>query len=378
MKRFISTLLALAMLCTFSVHITVVSAAAPTFSVTVHGSNAGEHSGEGGYKEGDTVVIRAGFRGAELQHGLCFSRWTVSGEGVTLTNGHSQITTFIMPENDVTVTAHWRPTNGVSWSPVVNPLHIGTQASEWRFFFPGNHVPPVINVLAEPEMIPAGTRYLRINPDNTVDWPFGQTAGTAGHERLIVIEISSGGGGIFVTGRAWDMFGTLVTPSDANSARLMLQNSGVGQPGISTNPLFVGWGDVPIGYSQLEYNAEGFFGGGFPPANITVVGSYSPVSGAGFYQNGVVGVDAGVHPDGWVFDGWTGAGITFADANNPVTSFFTPFAPIGGSATVTANWREPDPTTLSCGCTDTCKGGHGGNQNDQGQNNNSQGGNSQR
>jgi uncharacterized repeat protein (TIGR02543 family) len=74
------------------------------YVVTVNDSFAGVLSGAGSYAEGDRVTIRAGNR-----FGYVFSNWTVNTIGVTVTldNSNAAITSFIMPANNVTVTANW-------------------------------------------------------------------------------------------------------------------------------------------------------------------------------------------------------------------------------------------------------------------------------
>lgn len=71
--------------------------------VTVNGSYA-ENSGAGEYEAGQTVTIQAGSRS-----GYDFAGWTA--EGVTLKDSSSATTTFVMPENAVSVTATWDKRN---------------------------------------------------------------------------------------------------------------------------------------------------------------------------------------------------------------------------------------------------------------------------
>lgn len=71
--------------------------------VTVNGSYA-ENSGAGEYEAGQTVTIQAGSRS-----GYDFAGWTA--EGVTLKDSSSATTTFVMPENAVSVTATWDKQN---------------------------------------------------------------------------------------------------------------------------------------------------------------------------------------------------------------------------------------------------------------------------
>ena len=70
-----------------------------TYTVTVNGSYAST-TGAGEYAVGETVNISAGSRS-----GYTFDGWTSSN--VTITNADSRNANFVMPDDDVTVTAHW-------------------------------------------------------------------------------------------------------------------------------------------------------------------------------------------------------------------------------------------------------------------------------
>lgn len=72
------------------------------YTLTVDGSYESV-TGEGSYEPGTTVAINAGSR-----NNYSFSGWTSSGGG-TFENADSANTTFIMPDNNVTVTANWSP-----------------------------------------------------------------------------------------------------------------------------------------------------------------------------------------------------------------------------------------------------------------------------
>jgi len=72
------------------------------YTVTVEGSYADE-SGAGSYAQGGTVTIDAGSRA-----GYLFTGWTVPGGSAELNDASLAVTTFTMPEGDVTVTANWR------------------------------------------------------------------------------------------------------------------------------------------------------------------------------------------------------------------------------------------------------------------------------
>jgi len=70
-------------------------------SVTITNSHA-ETTGAGTYLSGTTVTIDAG-----AIHGYIFCGWEVISGDVTLTDIESNITTFIMPTEDVAIMANW-------------------------------------------------------------------------------------------------------------------------------------------------------------------------------------------------------------------------------------------------------------------------------
>ena len=78
--------------------LTITSQPTPTptyYMVTVNGGTGG-----GSYQAGQTVTITA-----EIRTGYTFKTWTAIG--VTLSNPDSTTVTFLMPENDVTLTSSW-------------------------------------------------------------------------------------------------------------------------------------------------------------------------------------------------------------------------------------------------------------------------------
>ena len=72
------------------------------YTVSVEGSFAGDSSGAGNYVEGAVVTICAGSNA-----GYVFTGWTVILGEVVLENSLNPITTFVMPGEDVVLTAKW-------------------------------------------------------------------------------------------------------------------------------------------------------------------------------------------------------------------------------------------------------------------------------
>lgn len=71
----------------------------PKYAVTLNGVQKGS-SGNGSYFAGETVTVNAGDIG-----GYKFSNWVTSSANITIINTSSSITSFIMPANNVTLTA---------------------------------------------------------------------------------------------------------------------------------------------------------------------------------------------------------------------------------------------------------------------------------
>jgi len=141
-----------------------------------------------------------------------------------------------------------------------------------------------------------------------------------------------------------------------SNAKLMTRNNGTGAVGSSTNPLVVTWGNVLPNHTQID--STGTTGGGVnilpanavvtPTATITVNYSHAGNnnSGAGVYAGGrVVGLDAGVHPMGLVFQGWevVDGTISINGANNRVAFIVLPEVP--QNITVRANWGTASALT---------------------------------
>jgi uncharacterized repeat protein (TIGR02543 family) len=81
-----------------------------SYQVMINGSFAGNtgvgSSGAGTYTPGETVTISAGNRGS-----YTFNGWT-SLDAITFANANSATTTFIMPANNVNITANWSYSGG--------------------------------------------------------------------------------------------------------------------------------------------------------------------------------------------------------------------------------------------------------------------------
>ncbi len=83
------------------------------FDVVVENSYA-KDSGEGSYKAGDTVTVHAGTR-----DGYTFAGWTA--EGIELEEGKNPDATFVMPKNNVKLTAAWEKNEEPKPDPKPDP-----------------------------------------------------------------------------------------------------------------------------------------------------------------------------------------------------------------------------------------------------------------
>lgn len=86
----------------------VTPPAEKAYTVTINGSYAAD-SGAGRYDEGETVAVNAGSRGDYR-----FNGWTTTSSAVTFADAASSSTAFIMPAEDVLVTANWLYNGGTS------------------------------------------------------------------------------------------------------------------------------------------------------------------------------------------------------------------------------------------------------------------------
>ena len=96
-----------------------------SYAVTVNGSYAST-TGAGDYAQDATVTIYAGSRS-----NYSFSGWKVNNGDITLANTNISTTTFVMPANNVTVTANWTyvgESGGSGWN--TNPPPAPTPESE--------------------------------------------------------------------------------------------------------------------------------------------------------------------------------------------------------------------------------------------------------
>ncbi|MCL2638272.1 MAG: InlB B-repeat-containing protein [Oscillospiraceae bacterium] len=91
-------------------------------TVTLAGAGAGS-TGGGDYEDGQTVFISAGTPPPNQQ----FKEWTTASPGVTLANRFSSSTTFIMPRNNVTITAVWEPLQPIVESIEISPGNTDVQ-----------------------------------------------------------------------------------------------------------------------------------------------------------------------------------------------------------------------------------------------------------
>ena len=76
-----------------------------TYLVTVENGTLENQASSGQFQEGSTVTVTAEQPGDDM----VFDKWTASSENVRFTDETAQTTTFVMPEEPVTITAVYRP-----------------------------------------------------------------------------------------------------------------------------------------------------------------------------------------------------------------------------------------------------------------------------
>jgi hypothetical protein len=290
--------------------------------------------GAGTYEVGSTVIVRAGPRA-----GHTFTHWSVEGISPSaLSNVNSPTVTFTKPANAVSLTANWM--RNVSQGGYTLPVQIegprgSTARSSWHSGT-GTFAIWAGNASAEMQSRNAGTHYIS----------FGNTNNWLSSANWAIIEATADQ--IRVRDGTAAAQGP-VNPINGTNAKLMTRDSGTGSLGSATNPLVVTWGNVLPNHTQID--TTGITNGGLnillanavvtPTATITVNQSHagSNNNGAGIYAGGrVVGLDAGVHPQGLAFQGWTvteGTAV-ITNANNRVAYIVLPAEP--QNITIRADW----------------------------------------
>jgi len=314
-----------------------------SYAVTVISEGTTDSTGSNSQVNfGTTVEINAGTRA-----GYTFTSWSVEG-GVALSDTSQRLTTFIMPDNAVTITANWIKT------PYYVTVELGGTAGSQEFgpYFVGDTV--TINAGTQAghsfEGWTTGTPNVNITDPTSVETTFTMPASnvtiTANWD-VILYNVKIVGGRSFngvmgPTGQNDYTLGALVSlfpgfepgfefshwTIEPNQPLPNWQALPPGFPGMPTHSFTMPAYDVIVTAHWIQQQW------------VTVDDSYanSALTGQGMRTPGQqVNIDAGTRT-GWRFTGWTVelGTISLANAINPTTSFTMPSHPV----TVKANWEQ--------------------------------------
>ena len=293
-------------------------------------------SGGGNYEAGTTVSISAGEPPADH----VFTNWTTTSAGVQFNDANSSTTTFIMPNNAVTVTANFQTSGG--GDPVFYMVTItsaGTGATQSGEREVGATVeinagePPADHVFANWTTTSAGVQFANANsstttftmPGNTVMVTANFTPTSSGVFRMVTI--TSPGTGATQSGER--EVGTTVEVNAGTppaGQRFLLW---IGAPaGVNTTEPSISFimPDNPVSLTAMFADIP-------PPVtlttNVTPAGAGTVIpAGTTTHENGAVVQLVATANTGWKFSGWTNAGgnaetsVTMS-TNLTVTAHFT-------------------------------------------------------
>ena len=286
-------------------------------------------SGGGVYSQGTIVTIYAGTPPAGQQ----FKNWTASG--VILSNANAESTSFVMPANNVIVTANFESTvqyfnvtvisNGIGASTGGNyavgsyvGINAGTAPSGFQF---KNWTASGV-VLVLPTSNPAA-----------FNMPANNVTLTANFEQIVnnnfLVTVSSVGNG--ATGGGYYTAGSTVTVYAGSDPAGRQFIGWASAAGVYMNPNQFSRTITFIMPSQ-SVTMQAVFG-----STVTVVSTGTGATGGGVYEEGdMVYVFCGVPPAGKTFTGWTTSspGVSIQNANNTTANFVMP----NNSVAITANF----------------------------------------
>jgi len=296
---------------------TLVAKWTPLYTLTVNGENMGS------YKAGDRVPIDAGSAPA----GKVFAGWT-SNPIVDFADAISLVTTFVMPDGPVSISATWKdptPPNPDPHEVIVGGKSIGSYKA-------GDSVPinagpaPANKVFAGWTSDPIVDFADATNPVTTFVMPDGPvTIMVTWKDITFAISFDAGGG-------------------SAVDSQTIVIGGKITEPAIPTKTGFAfrGW-SADDGLTTWNFATGTVLGDmvltaqWVPTHTVTINGVDSAIQ---YAAGDSVPVDAGSAPQGKVFAGWRSDPIVdFADATSPTTTFIMP----DGSVSVTATWKDPTP-----------------------------------
>jgi uncharacterized protein (TIGR02145 family) len=350
------------------------------YEVTIESSGTNSLGG-GFYAEGETILISAG----EAPDSQVFKNWTTTSDGVTFANANNVATSFLMPANDVIVTANFGPRSGGN----------GTGGDGDSTITGGGDGDSTITGGGDGDTS-ATTQYYAVTvsgngTDMTGDGHYKAgdtvtvTAGTPQTGYMFKNWTTSSNGVIFTdANRAATTF---VMPANAVTVTAVFEaasttnptykvtvsgakgatGGGTYTPGMivnitagtdTTGQRFLNWTTTSDGVTFVNANSS-VTSFNMPANNVTVTAVFDNVptytvtvsggtgaTGSGRYVSGkVVSITAGTVPAGQRFKNWTtsSSGVTFANANSSSTSFTMP----SNTVTVTAVFESIYTVTVS-------------------------------
>ena len=306
-----------------------------SYMVTVYNSFASV-TGDGSYIPGVTVNIDAG----EHPDGYAFTGWTVDTDNASLDDADADTTFFIMPAENVIVTANW----------VLLPAFHKVEV------FNSHAIPTGEGVYEEGEIV---TIYAGIHPGGFsfaywytgADVTFDKPTEPEATFTMPAADVAVYAVWVYMPG----FYIVTVENSFApiTGAGGYKENTGVTiDAGANIGNRFTGW-EVHEGGASLGDVDSVSTGFSMPAADVTVeatwepssdtytvmvLGSYAPVTGAGAYrEKEAVYIFAGSRPD-YSFTGWTIVSGTVAGLSPGPNSAVAFFTMPGGHVTVRANW----------------------------------------
>jgi uncharacterized protein (TIGR02145 family) len=342
-----------------------------TYAVTVSSAGTGA-SGGGNYAEGATVAISAGTAPADRQ----FKTWTSSSGGVAFADANNATTTFVMPANDVTVTAVFEPKGATPATYAVTVSSAGTETIGGGSYAAG------ATVIISAGTAPAGQQFKNwASSSNGVIFANANSATTTfimPTNAVTVTAVFEPQSGVTPTTYA-------VTVSSAGTGAIGGGSYAAGATvAISagtapTGQQFAKWTSSTNGVIFADENkATTTF---IMPANaVTVTAAFEPqvvtpttyavtvssagtgaIGGGNYIVGSTVSISAGTTPSGQQFKKWTSSsnGVVFADENSAITTFVMP----ANAVTVTAVFEQQSVTpsiysvTVSSAGTEATGGG---------------------
>jgi uncharacterized protein (TIGR02145 family) len=293
------------------------------------------------YAAGDTVWISAGM----APNGKQFKNWTTTSDGVTFTSANSPTTTFIMPANDVTVTAAFETQTVAPTMYAVMVVSKGIGAKGTDNYAAGTTVTISAGTAPSGQQFKdwttssVGVNFVNENSSTTTFvMPDNVVTVTANFEdkpmmpkyKVTVSSVgtSSSGGGDYEAGETVRIYAGTAPDGKPFKTWTTLSSGVIFANANNSSTTFImpaNWVTVTAEFETSVTSA--------PTCTVMVRGG----TGGGNYVKGVTVSITATVPSGQQFKNWTttSSGVTFANANSSTTTFVMP----GNAVTVVANFN---------------------------------------